>query len=352
MKMKKISAVTMKDAMELARRELGENAVLIDSKKAASGGGLIVTFAIEEDDHLLLDDAPLPQSVPNYADILPFTPEIPKPATAKVELAHPAYQILHEALEYHRLPAPLREKLTQHIERQSLVPDALIDVAETALAKALTALLPFKPIALAEDTAPARALMLVGPHGAGKTATIAKLATTLTLQKKPVVIISTDTERMGGVDALSTLGSLLKCEVVVSDSRAHLKNLVAKLSGKAWVLVDSAGANIYEFSALKVLGEFASLQGVEPVLTCPAGMDREEAEEMAAVFQFLTIERMIITRLDATRRLSSVFAALTAGGYALANFTNSASPTDACQPFSAAALARLMLRQARERLTH
>jgi flagellar biosynthesis protein FlhF len=346
MKMKKISAVSMKDAMELARRELGENAVLIDSKKAANGNGMIVTFAIDEPDEMLFDDAP------NYADILPFSPDIAKPATSKVELAHPAYTLIRDAMEYHSLPTALAEKLLGHIMRQSLKPDALIDVAENTLATALKTTIAFKPFVTATKTPPERALMLVGPHGTGKTSTIAKLATELTLQKQPVVLISTDTERLGGVDALHTLAGLLKCEVVVSDSRRHLKNLVAKLQGKAWMFVDSSGANIYEFAGLKALGEFASLQGVEPILTCPAGMDSQEAEEMAGVFQFLTIDRMIITRLDAVRRLGSVFSTLTASGYALANFTHSAIPTDACQPASAAALARLMLRHARERLTH
>ncbi len=348
MKMKKISAVSMKDAMELARRELGENAVLIDNQKAANGQGIIVTFAIDAPDEILFDE-PSPEE--NYADILPFSPEIPKPTTSKVELAHPAYEIIQEAMEYHSLPRALSDRLMLCAARQTLKPDSLIDVAEATLAKALDEVIVFKPIVTATKTPPDRAIMLVGPHGAGKTSSIAKLATALTLQKQPVVLISTDTERLGGVDALQTLAGLLKCEMVVSDSRTHLKGLVAKLKGKAWVLIDSSGANIYEFSQLKTLGEFASLQGVEPILTCPAGMDTKEAEEMAGVFQFLNLERMIITRLDAVRRLGSIFAALTAGGYALANLTNSAVPTDGCQPVSAAALARFMLRQTRERLT-
>lgn len=352
MKMKQISAATIKDAMAMARRELGEEAVLIDQKKAANGG-IIVTFAIDEPDEVLFEDdyAP-PPPAPRYADILPFTPEIPKPPTSKVELAHPAYGILYEAMEYHAVPTALAAKLMQHVEGQRLKPDALLDTAEHALAQALAAVLPFKPISTAATTPPDRAIMLVGPHGAGKSSTIAKFATELTLHKQPIVLISTDTERMGGVDALHTLAGLLKCEVVVSDSRSHLKGLIAKLLGKAWIFVDSTGANIYEFSRLKKLGEFAGLQGVEPILTCPAGMDRQEAEEMAGVFHFLNIERMIVTRLDAVRRLGSVFATLTAGGYALANLTHSALPTETCQPVSAAALARLMLRHVRERTSH
>ncbi|MBX9726556.1 MAG: hypothetical protein K2X09_04750, partial [Rickettsiales bacterium] len=105
----------------------------------------------------------------------------------------------------------------------------------------------------------------------------------------------------------------------------------------------------YEFAPMKALGEFASLQQVEPILTCPAGMDADEAQEMASVFDFLAIERMIVTRLDAVRRLKSVFTAVATGGYAFSNLTNSATPTDSCQPLTPIALARLMLRHERER---
>ena len=88
---------------------------------------------------------------------------------------------------------------------------------------------------------------------------------------------------------------------------------------------------------------------MEPILACPAGLDIAEANEMAAVLGFLGIERMIATKVDATRRLSSIFAALTSGGLALANMSSSAKPTQACSPASPAALARLMLRPVRER---
>ena len=169
----------------------------------------------------------------------------------------------------------------------------------------------FKPIStiIAAKAVPERAIMLVGPHGAGKSSTIAKLATELTLHKQPIVLISTDTERMGGVDALHTLAGLLKCEVVVSDSRSHLKGLIAKLLGKAWIFVDSTGANIYEFSRLKKPSVSSrACRASRPILTCPGGHGPpDEAEEMAGVFHFLNIERMIVTRLDAVRRLGGAY---------------------------------------------
>jgi flagellar biosynthesis protein FlhF len=347
MKMKRISAVTVKDAMALARRELGDDAVLIDSKKDPSGGGVIVTFAIDKADEPLFDDP-----ITDAEMVVPFTPAMHKPTIAKVELDHPAHEIIHQALAYHSVPPTLNDRLMDHVHRVALKPDSLINVAENALAQALTANVRFNSIGTAAKKPPTRAIMLVGQHGAGKTSTIAKMATELTLHKQPVHLITTDTERLGGAESLELLAKLLKCDFTISDSRMHLKTLVASLQGKAWVLIDSSGANIYEFSQLKMLGEFASLQGIEPILTCAAGMDSAEAVEMASVFNFINIERMIVTRIDAVRRLGSVFSALTTGGYALANYTNSALPTDTCQPLSAATLARLMLRHIRAQTTN
>ena len=344
MRMRHINAATMQEALQIAKRELGDDAVLLETKKNGAQG-ITVVFAVDDEEPVSFDDIDF--SVPEPV----FEPEIPLPATAR-DISHPVHELLREAIAYHAVPAPLATKLLTRMAGQHIPPGALIDVAETMLAEALGALLVFKPLATAAVIPPSQLVMLVGPHGAGKTSAIAKLATELTLHKRRVVLISADNERIGATDTLQGLAELLGCECQIVDTRAELKDVVKQYLGQAWVLVDSAGANIYEFKQLKALGELAGLQGVEPILTCAAGMDREEAQELAGGFSFLPIERVVVTRLDAARRLGSLFAVLTAGGYGLANFSQSASPSEACLPASAPALARLMLRQIRERVTH
>ena len=343
MKLKTISAGSMQEAMLMARKELGEDAVLLESKNVA-GGGVIVTFAIEAADAPLLDDEEL-------ASITPFSPNIPRAPSAHADVHHPAIAMIAEALAQHQVPRALAEKILTKVYSGHFAPDALIEAAETALADALSALLVYKPIATAAP-APHKAVMLVGSYGAGKTSAIAKFATELTLHKQRIVLISSDTDRLGAADTLQSLAELLKCEFHVAEDRASLKPLLKQYMGQAWMLVDSAGVNIYNFRQLKTLGELATLQDVEPILTCPVGMDPFEAQEMASVLGFLNITRMIVTRADAARRLSSLFTAMTSGGLALANLSSSASPSDACIPMSAAGLARLMLRDARDKMTH
>lgn len=342
--MKQISASSVAEALNIARRELGDDAVLLETKKSSKSKGVVVTFAIDEPDEMLFAEDAFNDN------IAPFTPHIAKPATAKVEIDHPAYGLIEESFTYHGLPPALINHMRSQLRKVQLRPDALIEVAQAALADVLAQVCVFEPIALTA-IAP-KALMLVGPHGAGKSASIAKFATVAAVNKQPAVLISTDTDQLAGADGLKQLSDIIGCDFYVADSRAALKLLLKQYLGKAHMFIDSAGANIYEFSQMKTLGEFAGLADVEPILTCPAGIDADEAQEMASVFSFLPIRRMLITRTDAARRLRGVFAAITTGGYALANFSASPKPSEAAASLSPAALSRLMLRHTRERLTH
>lgn len=360
MRMKQISARDMQEAMKLARTQLGDDAVLLHSEKSDSG--IVVTFAIEEmelEDALeaAIHEAEASIAAVTAAPAVGPAPWLAKAAPAKpilddVRFAsdHPALDMLADVLAFHALPAPIAHALHEQLVHVNVPMTSTLDAAEQLLAGALANILRFAPLQLSRQSP--RAMMLVGPYGAGKTTVIAKLATELTLRKEPVLIISTDTERMGGIAPLQGLSDILKCDVLVAETRTQLRNLVKSQLGKQTILIDSAGVNIYRFNELKALGELASLDDVEPVLTCPAGLDPKEAEEMASVFSFLDIERMIVTRMDAVRHFSSLFHALHHSQYALANAASSARPADAMQPCNADMLAHLMLTHHREKMSH
>lgn len=339
MKMKQIAAKDMQEAMALARRDLGDDAVLLNTRKAPAGKGIIVTFAMEA------FDSPIPRDE-EIGEV-----NIPKPTVRHTQVDHPALEIIDETLKYHHVPEPMLSRLKIAVRSVPVPAATMMDTAEKLLAEGLAKLFEFKSLT-AHKSIPEKALMLVGMHGAGKTTTIAKLATMLTLDKKPIVLISTDVERFGGTDALSNLAAILKVPFLIAQDRSELKTMVKQYLGKAWVLIDSFGVNIYAFNELKALGELASLQDIEPVVVCPAGLDSNESQEMASVFSFLPIERMLITRADATRRFSSLFAALSHTRYALTNISTSSRPADACEPLTPKLLANLLLTTQRERTTH
>jgi flagellar biosynthesis protein FlhF len=323
MKMKQITAKNMQEALELARQQLGENAVLLQSRKAAGNAGITVTFAVEPE-----SDGP------------------PVGAEAK----HPALPLLERVLHFHRIDEPMLSRLQMAGASTRVGNASPFEAAQTMLAQALEKTFEFAPLSEAASP-PMKATMLIGMHGVGKTTAIAKLATMLALLNRPMVLISTDGDRFGGTDALASLARILNVPFHVATNRNDLKALLKGAVPNAHVLIDSAGVNIYEFSALKNLGELAGLQQVEPVLVAAAGMDAAESLEMASVFSFLPITRLIVTRSDAARHWSGIFSAMTHHAYRLANMSSSASPADPCQPMTPQLLAARMMTAERERLT-
>lgn len=352
MKMKHIEARDMQEALKIARSELGEDAVLLHSEKGSAG--IIVTFAIEEMEIEDALSAALQDDTPHDYAAAPWQQVLPQPAPAAPRIFrndHPALALLNEMMAFHAIPPEMANALQLEIESLKIPLTSTLDAAETLLTKGLAPLLRYAPIKVA-PAANQRAIMLVGPYGAGKTTVIAKLATEFTLKKIPVMLISTDTERMGGIAPLREVADILKCDVLVAENRTQLRNLVKSQLGKHALLIDSAGVNIYRFAELKALGELASLADIEPILTCPAGIDPQEAQEMASVFSFLDIERMILTRVDAARHFASLFAAIHHSPYALASLSASASPADALQACTAELLARHLLTHTREKMAH
>lgn len=323
MRMKQITAKNMQEALEIARQKFGDDAVLLQSRKAPGTQGIIVTFGIEAHE----EGAPV-----------------------GAEASHPALPMLARVLKFHQIADPILSRLEMAGAAAHVGSATPIDAAETMLAHALEHTFGFAPIS-ESATPPTRALMLIGAHGAGKTTAIAKLATMLALMKRPMVLVSTDVDRFGGTDGLASLAQILGVPFHVIATRSALKSLLKDSLPEAHVLIDSAGVNIYEFADLKQLGEFATLQQVEPLLVAAAGMDAAESVEMASVFSFLPITRLLITRADAARHWNGIFAMLTHHQFRFANLSASASPADPCQPLTPDVLAAQMMRYERERLT-
>ncbi|MBN66031.1 MAG: GTPase, partial [Rickettsiales bacterium] len=96
--------------------------------------------------------------------------------------------------------------------------------------------------------------------------------------------------------------------------------------------------------------DFCTAADAEPIWVCPAGIDPGEAEEMASVFSFLGIERLLITRVDTARRLGSILSAALSQGYGLCNAANTSQVTGELKPLDATLLADMLIRFKRERM--
>jgi len=311
MRLRTFTAKTMPEAMARVRDELGADAIILSTGCVA--GGISVTAALDQ------GEAPAPAAVET------------------IPSADDWFEALHETLAAHGTPAPLLERvLTGALERN--LPDPHL-----ALAGGLAAAFSFAPLSERPRNRP---LMLVGPPGAGKTISIAKLATRAVLAGLKPTVVSTDTVRAGGIAQLESFICMLGVELQRADSTAQLGKRVAAAGESGPILIDSAGINPYSASDRGELAAFLVAAGAEPVLVLPAGGDIFDATEIAQAFATLGATRLLTTRLDMVHRLGSQLAAADAAQLSFCDASLSPDIARGLTPLNPAALARLLMPEA------
>ena len=306
-------ARSLPEAMRQLRAELGDEAVIVASGELADGGAQ-VTAAVGMPD----------QEEDDLATLLAPTEAAP----ARAEIA--------AALAFHGVPAAVAGVLEAELGRQQAVATDAVSTLAVALARHIR----FDPLGLPSG----RAVALVGPPGAGKTAVAARLAASARLVGRPVVVRSTDTARAGGVEQLRALLAPLRLAPEAIPPGREVASIAAATDDLAAVVViDTAGVNPFRAGEVAGLAGWLGAAGVEPVLVLPAGLDAHDAVEIVGAFVAIGVRRCVLTRLDAARRLGAVVAA-GATGVALAEVSVSPLIGKPLLPLSAAGLARLLLR--------
>ncbi len=319
MRVKAYSAPTVREAHNLIREDLGDDAVILGTRE--DSGAIVVTAAVEDD----LAEETLTEQVAASDEAAMAADEAEIPADA---------DNLIRTLAYHGVPTNLAERLYRDAA------DLAMDGLPVGVAAALDARFFFEPM----PAAPRRPCMLVGPPGAGKTVTVAKLAARAVMAGLKVNVVSTDTARAGGVDQLACFIDLLKLDLIAAERPSELSRAVAGGAEHGSVVIDTAGVNPYDVDAMKALGDLVQAAQAEPILVMPAGGDAAESADIARRFAKLGVRRLLITRLDVARRFGSVLAAADAAGLSFSDVSVTPFVGQGLHPLNPVSLARLLLR--------
>jgi len=263
MQLRVFRAARMADAMAACRQALGPDALILSTRRTAAG--VEVTAALEPEE----EEAPPPPP--------PLLPAVP------------------EALARHNIPAAFRARIG------------------AGGAAALSAALRFASL----PDAGHRPLALIGPPGAGKTLTCAKIATRLVMAGAAPLVVTADSMRAGATEQLAAFTRILGLPLAAAGTAAQFAAALAGRRPGQPLLLDTAGCDPFDPAQAEGLLALLRLADAAPLLVLPAGLDAEEAAETARAFAALGARHLLPTRLDGARRLGGVIAAALAGPLAL-----------------------------------
>jgi flagellar biosynthesis protein FlhF len=337
MQTKTYFAASVTDAIEVAREELGENALLVGSKpsppQARQFGPLEVTFAWDPNDappspvvRRQAESVPAKQSAATahspLSSAAPETDEIRRHLSALRTAVNrggqpPDAQVAHAAKE--------DGSTAERLVLAGFSPETAVDIAsgaarrsgdpDTAVVDELTSRISTAPF-VEMKPGESRTLAFIGPPGRGKTISLVKIALCLGLARGvPVRIYCAGAHSPGAQEQVARFASILGTPFQACESLASL-NLV--LNGNVWkglCLIDTPGISPADRTELGELKDFfAARQEIEKHLVLRADASSADMLHMISRFSGLTPSRLLFTGMDEAIRATPVIEALIRGG--------------------------------------
>jgi flagellar biosynthesis protein FlhF len=323
MRLKTFYAKTMTEAMQMVRETLGEDAIIVSTGEEQGGKVMRVVAAIE----------------PAF--------EISREGVA----ASDSWLQYDEEQDVEAIAEELTDMMLRHAVSEDVM-DRVISCATVmgfeeigiALVATLEQLFNFTPLPTKAHKKP---IMMVGAPGAGKTLAVAKMAARSTMNGLDIGVISTDTLRAGGIEQLQAFTNLLDVDLHKAATPKDLRMMVEDMSRHCdQILIDTSGLNPFSTDDVKILAKFIGAIDARPVLVLPAGIDADEAGEMARVFSTIGATDILPTRVDIARRLGSLLTAAHQGNLNFSDVSNTPKVAQGLAPLTPKALSRLLMPRA------
>lgn len=171
---------------------------------------------------------------------------------------------------------------------------------------------------------------VVGPTGVGKTTTLAKLAAEAILKnQKKVAFITTDTYRIAAIEQLKTYAKILNIPIEVAYTIDDFKQAKDKFSSYDLILIDTAGRNYRNRQFVDDLKEIIDFDNeMESYLVLSLTSKERDMEAIFQQFSIINIDQFIFTKLDETSQYGSMLNMMLKHNIGTAYLTNGQNVPD------------------------
>jgi flagellar biosynthesis protein FlhF len=139
--------------------------------------------------------------------------------------------------------------------------------------------------------------LFVGPPGAGKTTTIAKIAAQERARRgQKLNLLAADGFRVGAVEQLRIYADIIGSSFAVARTPAEIERSI--LTTRGTVLVDTAGRSVRDPRAQEVVSMLSGLPGVRTHLVMPAAASVRDLRNVLDAYGDKGPNRVVLTRVD------------------------------------------------------
>lgn len=313
MKIKTFKARTFSEALDLVKKEMSNDAVILSThEKKGLMPSVEITAGVDYD----AARKPVISAKTNAQAAPLLTPEPRKADPALVDEIRTELGSLRQTIESmkergYEVSLPQQKKMIlAFLKKLSVRDEYAALLCEKAKDLDDIPLLISSDIKIKRHAGMKKAVMLVGPTGVGKTTTIAKLAAQAIKSNKRVAVVNLDTYRIGAVEQIRIYSRILGIPLATASNAAELKAALGKFStDRDVIFIDTTGRNPRDESYIRTLKDICKAINVplELHLLLNANADEDFILESYPRYRDLPIDYVAFSKIDEAVRFGSLY---------------------------------------------